>query len=62
MVLANFLQQPKQLVEQITCCHRFIAAIFFVFHKATQAEWKLPVVSPLPTSRSIYAATLVPHE
>ena len=41
---------------------RFIAAIFILFHKASQAEWKLPVVSPLPTSRSIYAVTLVPYE
>ena len=40
----------------------FHCSLFFLFHKASQAERKLPVVSPLPTSRNIYAATLVPYE
>ena len=44
--VSKVLQRPKQLLEKTSCCHLFKAAIFFLFHKASQAGWKLPCSYP----------------
>lgn len=51
------LQQPTQLLEQTTCCPYFVAAIFFLFHKPTQAEQKL--LSIYPTTHTLRHLMLV---